>query len=68
MSWQEAVEMAESLLDRIDELPERAEDFAIGVEEKVRDMLSWMKKHHDVTPRIVDALDNISRGVERWFS
>lgn len=67
MEWQQAVELAESILDRIDDLPEQAEDFGISVEEKTRDLLAWVKKHRECTPKIAEALENMSRGVDRWI-
>ena len=65
--WEEWDKQAGQLLEKLEDLPERANDFAIGVEEKVEDMRTWANKNKHVTQPMRDALDNMASGVERWL-
>lgn len=68
MDYEEAIEYAEHILSDLDDLPERAEDFAESVREKVTGMKSWMVEHRRVTEKMITALQNIRGGVDRWLS
>jgi len=65
--WQDWDKQAEKLLDRLEELPERASDFATSVEEKVKSMRDWVNDKQHVTQPIRESLDNMAKGAERWL-
>lgn len=65
---QEGVELCEEILDSIGDLPERAEDFASSVSEKVESIQEWIEENDHVTEAQMDALENMKSGVERWMS
>lgn len=67
MDFEEAIEYAEEILSDLDNLPERAADFAESVREKVEGMKDWMEEHQTVTEKMVTALENIRAGVDKWL-
>jgi uncharacterized 2Fe-2S/4Fe-4S cluster protein (DUF4445 family) len=68
MDYEEAIEYGEDILSALDDLPDRAENFAESVREKVESMVSWMVKNQKVTEKMITALQNIRGGVDRWLS
>lgn len=64
--WRGFLRRAQEVLSDLDELPERAEDFAESVREKIEDMRSWVEERERVTQRQEDALANMAEGVRRW--
>lgn len=67
MDYEEALEFADDLLRDLEELPERAEEFRDGVQEKVEGMREWMMEHEAVTDKMVTALENMRAGVDKWL-
>jgi len=67
MDHEEAIEYADEILSDLDNLPERAEEFAESVREKVEGMKDWMEEHQAVTEKMVAALQNIRGGVDKWL-
>jgi hypothetical protein len=67
MDYEEAIEYAAEILIDLEDLPERADDFAESVREKVAGMKSWMVEHRRVTEKMIIALQNIRGGVDRWL-
>lgn len=65
--WEVALELCESILDSLDELPERAEDFAESVRDRTESIRDWIESHEDVTPAQQIALQNMESGVSRWL-
>lgn len=63
----DALAFCKELLSDLDDLPERAEDFAHSVQEKVESMSEWIDSNSTVTDRMSAALENIRRGVDRWL-
>lgn len=63
----EALTFCRELLSDLDELPERAEDFAHSVKEKVEGMEEWIDSNSAVTERMQGALLNMRGGVDRWL-
>lgn len=63
----EVLEFIELLLAKVDDLPERADDFAIGVEEQTRGILETVNKTKRVTQKQWDALQNMDGGCDRWI-
>lgn len=64
--WEEFVAEATDLLGTLDDLPERASDFAEGVREKLTGMIEWATDKEHVTPAMQTALENMEAGVSRW--
>jgi len=61
------IEDARAVLALLDDLPERAEDFAEGVRERIEGMIEWSEDNDGfATDRMTDALSNMERGIERW--
>lgn len=66
--WANRVEQVGEILEKLDDLPDRAIDFREGVEEKLRGMLTWMEKNQHVTPKMVTAIENMAAGVDKWLN
>jgi hypothetical protein len=64
--WELAIEQCDSILDSLEELPERAADFQESVEDKVAGIREWIEKNKDVTAAQLTALQNMEDGVSRW--
>lgn len=67
MDWEDAVDFADTLLERIKELPEEAEDFANGVMETVEGIRGNMATAEYASERQITALENIKGGVDKWM-
>ena len=63
----EVVEFCESLLEKIEELPDEAEDFSDSVRRRVEGILEWVEDKQTFTQNQRRALYNIDDGVERWL-
>jgi len=63
----EAVDIANSILADLEELPESADDFGESVGEKVRSMREWIERNNHVTSRQRSALENMRAGTDRWM-
>ena len=67
MEADEAISLCDEILKKIDELPERAEDFGDSVKTKVEDMQIWIEEHNTVTAAQAKALENMNAGVYKWL-
>lgn len=63
----EAVEQCDNILELIEELPERAEEFGDSVREKVESMKAWIVEHDHVTEAQQQSLTNMESAVLRWI-
>lgn len=63
----DALEIADSILMLVDDLPEEGEDFGLSVAEKAESIAANIRKHRRVTDGQLNALENMLAGVERWF-
>lgn len=54
------------LLD-VEELPERAEEFAASVTEKITSMQTFAEINQHVTDKQREAAENMAAGVKRWL-
>lgn len=61
-----AVEQCDRILDACEDVPERGEDFASSVMEKVESIREVIVKHDRVTEGQLSALDNMETAVGRW--
>jgi phage shock protein A len=64
---QRAIRQCESILSDCQEIPERGEDFAEGVIEKVESIQSWIEENRHVTDPQLTALDNMEGAVGKWI-
>lgn len=64
---QDALAQAESIMEMIDELPDRAADFGESVGDSVREVMETMERLNTVTTKQQQALDNWESGVGRWI-
>jgi hypothetical protein len=65
----EALEFLDDIDDAIasaEDLPERAEDFADGVLEKLRSIRQWVVDNDHVTEAQERAVQNMAGGIARW--
>lgn len=67
MDLDKAKDLCAEILERLDDLPQRAERFSEGVREKTEGILSWISEHEHVTDRQSDALENMLRGIKKWL-
>lgn len=65
--WHEAVEFCEALLEDIDDLPAKADDFVESVRPKVEGIRDWVTDMRHVTEKQITALENIQKGVDKWL-
>ena len=64
--WEEFVEQVVLLLEDVDALPEKADEFAMGVRDRLEGMSKWAEDNTHVTPAMRAATENIGNGVGRW--
>lgn len=60
------LQLCNEILELLPDLPERAEEFADSVEEKVLGIKKWAEIDC-VTEKQVRSLENMKGGVERWL-
>ena len=65
--WEEYVKIAQGILDDLPNLPEKAEDFAIKLEEKMTSMIEWMEEEEYVTEPMVDFINSKRDAVDEWL-
>jgi len=65
--WEEALGAIEEALGLLDDLPERAAGFRVGVEEKLTSIAEWIVDNEHVTGAQCDAISNMLRGVNKWL-
>lgn len=62
-----AIAQGENIIGMCEEVPERGEDFAMSVSEKVSDIIASIEDRGYVTEGQQDALDNMEEGVAKWL-
>lgn len=62
-----AIELCNEILDKLDELPEAAEEFSDSIKNKVLDIHEWVDSRNHCTKAQMGALENMLAGVERWI-
>jgi len=65
--WAHRLDQCDEILSAIDDLPDRAADFAASVQEKVESIRDWIEAQETVTSAQCAALDNMERGVHAWL-
>lgn len=63
----QAVEQCDRIIEKCDEVPFDAIDFADSVRDRAKSIRSWIEDNGRVTDRQQSALDNMETGVDRWL-
>jgi len=63
--WELILKNIEEGLDDIQDLPDRAEEFAFSVDEKLRSIHEWVTEHEHITDAQQDAVANMLGAVEK---
>jgi hypothetical protein len=66
-TWEEADQLCDEILEMIDEIPERGENFGASVMAKVEDIQKTIKETERVTSGQLTALENMKEGVQKWI-
>jgi len=66
-SWQDVLANIEQALEQIPDLPERAEDFANSVDEKLCSIHEWITENEHVTEPQETAVANMIAAIDRWL-
>lgn len=64
--WAAALEEIDEAESMLDDLPERAEDFADSVRETLSSIRGWIEENSHVTPAQESAISNIEAGIGKW--
>jgi hypothetical protein len=67
MTARQFVNRCRAVLEKADELPDRAGDFQEGVTERLQSMADWAEENSKVTDKMIEAVNNIERGINRWL-
>ena len=62
-----ALQIGKEILEKITDLPERAEDFAISVEQKTNSIIKWVEDNDHATEKQINSLQNMNAGVDKWL-
>lgn len=70
--WNDAISQCNAILALIeDEVPgwawDKSSEFFEGIKERVVSMQEWIEQKEHVTAKMLDALDNMERGVRSWI-
>lgn len=65
--WRVTLEDIEDALTSVEELPDRAEEFANSVDEKLRSMHEWITKNEHTTEPQQNAVDNMASAIRKWL-
>ena len=67
-TWALALRDIEEALETIQELPDRAEDFANSVDEKLRSIHEWVTEHKHITDAQQEAVANMTGAIDNWLA
>mgnify|MGYP000152037849 CR=1 FL=1 len=69
--WEKAVEAAERIRGKIDDLPERVKQKALnffeGVYVRAGDFAEKIEKYRSASPKQIEALANMEAAVDKWI-
>lgn len=65
--WEAFLDEANGVIALMEDLPERAEDFAGSCISKIEDIMDTVETRERVTEGQWQALDNMRSGAERWI-
>ena len=65
--YEETLELIGEALDRVEDLPASASDFADGVTDRLESIGDWIEKKKHTTDKQKTAVTNMYRGIERWL-
>lgn len=55
--------ICDRILEECEDVPERAEDFAISVSEKIESMACWIENNNRITPAMKQAIENMDEAI-----
>jgi hypothetical protein len=62
---QEWLDTRNRILEDCEDVPERAENFAISVSEKIESMAEWIEENKRITPNMIAAIENMDEALQR---
>lgn len=65
--WKEWLETIRGAISDAADLPERAEDFADSVTEKLEDIEAWVEENEHITDGQTSAVSNMEAAIGRWM-
>jgi hypothetical protein len=66
-NWKTAVEWCDRILEDVENMPSRAEEFGESVSEKVSLIQEWVEENEHITDGQRDALERMEASVRRWL-
>lgn len=61
----EWLETCERILENCEDVSECAEDFAVSVSEKIESMSEWIRKNKRITPKMIEAIENMDEALQQ---
>lgn len=65
--WEDWLSTIRGAISMADDLPERAEDFADSVKEKLESIEVWVEENKHITDSQQNAVANMEAGIGRWM-
>jgi len=65
--WEDYLGLIEETIDKIEDLPEKAEDFGYSVLQTLEGIQGWVSSKGHITDGQKAAVDNIAGGVDSWL-
>lgn len=62
-----AMQIGKEIMDKLSDLPERAEEFAISVEQKTVSIIKWVEENDHATDKQINSLQNMNAGIDKWL-
>jgi hypothetical protein len=62
---QEWLDTCNRILEECEDVPERAEDFAMSVSERIESMAEWIEENRRITPKMIAAIENMDEALQR---
>lgn len=63
----EAERLLESIREGVECLPDEGEEFGQSVLEKAESIMEWAEKENFITPKQLEALENMDNGIQKWL-
>lgn len=66
-SWPLYLQTAQAASAAADDIPERGEDFAAGVQATLNDIADWIGENEHITEPQIEAIENMRAGINKWL-